>query len=534
MDKAIGYIRVSTQEQTVNNVSLVNQKSAIERYCKDNNLELVQVFEDAGKTAKNANREAFQSALNFSQDKNNSISYFIVWAVDRLSRSTVDHAGIALTLRAANIKLRSVTQNIDETPSGQFVRNILAAVSQFDNDAKSVGVIRGMSKRVLQGGWPSPPPLGYTNTRSPEGIPTLKFTPEAFILRRWFGEYAGKNHTMKEMADIARNMGLKSKSGRDISVQQVRNLLTNRLYAGYVGTDDEGNLIKGIHHPLVSATTYEAIQDRLSGRNKVYNTTDDELWPLRGSFVTCSECGTPITSSTPRGKSGIRFMMYACPRCRASKVGHRVSVTRDKLHQDFVELLRIIRPTEAHLQQRAEHFKHYFHQQMKDTEKEILQHRKELATLSVRRKKVLRLFVDSKLSVNDKDSMLSEIDAQIDGFNKRINSIEMDDSDMNAIVDFVMKVINNLDSTWLEESDTVARKRKMQATIFPEGLTYDFQKGFRTPKTSLLYEVIGSKATNKNKFGTPYYTEYEPVAEYMRAIYKQLKGYSDSHQAYAS
>ena len=42
--KAIGYIRVSTDEQAREGISLENQRAKIEAYCQLNDLELVEIL----------------------------------------------------------------------------------------------------------------------------------------------------------------------------------------------------------------------------------------------------------------------------------------------------------------------------------------------------------------------------------------------------------------------------------------------------------------------------------------------------------
>ena len=48
MNKAIGYIRVSTQDQAQEGVSLESQRAKIAAWCAVNDYELVAVFKDAG------------------------------------------------------------------------------------------------------------------------------------------------------------------------------------------------------------------------------------------------------------------------------------------------------------------------------------------------------------------------------------------------------------------------------------------------------------------------------------------------------
>lgn len=48
MTRAVGYIRVSTQGQVRDGYSLVYQRDEIMRYCADNGIELIQIYEDKG------------------------------------------------------------------------------------------------------------------------------------------------------------------------------------------------------------------------------------------------------------------------------------------------------------------------------------------------------------------------------------------------------------------------------------------------------------------------------------------------------
>ena len=46
--KAVGYIRVSTEDQAKEGVSLENQEAKIKAYCELKDLDLLEIIEDAG------------------------------------------------------------------------------------------------------------------------------------------------------------------------------------------------------------------------------------------------------------------------------------------------------------------------------------------------------------------------------------------------------------------------------------------------------------------------------------------------------
>jgi len=85
---AIGYVRVSTEDQAKEGVSLDNQKSKIEAYCQLKDLELREVIEDAGISAKNLRRPSVQKVLRLAHRK--EIDAVVVYKLDRIFRSTVD------------------------------------------------------------------------------------------------------------------------------------------------------------------------------------------------------------------------------------------------------------------------------------------------------------------------------------------------------------------------------------------------------------------------------------------------------------
>ena len=95
MKTAIGYIRVSTEQQANEGVSLDAQRAKIEAWCTHNGYELVQVYVDAGISGKSMDkRPGLQDALKSLKKGMALVSY----SLSRLARSTKDAISIGETV----------------------------------------------------------------------------------------------------------------------------------------------------------------------------------------------------------------------------------------------------------------------------------------------------------------------------------------------------------------------------------------------------------------------------------------------------
>ena len=65
--RAIGCIRVSTEGQAQEGVSLGAQRAAIEHWCKAHGHDLVEIYEDAGLSGAKLERPGLQNAQKPSQ-----------------------------------------------------------------------------------------------------------------------------------------------------------------------------------------------------------------------------------------------------------------------------------------------------------------------------------------------------------------------------------------------------------------------------------------------------------------------------------
>lgn len=494
--KAVIYTRVSTDEQARNGLSLQGQEEAAKEYCKREGLEVAKVFCDAGESAKTANRPQLIASIAYCTEHYKEIDFFVVWKLDRFARNAEDHFIIDAQLQKLGIQLRSVTEPITDSPVGNLTKTMLAGFAQFDNDVRAERSSNGVRRRIEEGGWPHMAPLGYKNYTDSLKRPTLEQDKQAPLMAKWLREYIKGGHTYRDMNKLAWDMGIRSKLGKRLSYQQTINILRNPVYCGRVVSKMIEYPIKGLHKGVISIEEHEAILDKLDNRSKPRNGVKaSSEWPLRSSYVKCADCNESLTGSAPKGRTK-HYPIYHCSVCRTKTVGHRVSVSKEKLHEQFEALLNDVTPSEATLKL----FKHQvvkkwqtIHKEQRVQQKQLQQ---ELEKLKDRKERVITLFIDGNLTSDEKSEQTNKVESDILRTELKLNEANGETVSSEVLIDFGINMIMNAPKLW-RIAGNIERQR-LQLAIFPEGLTYDFVKGFRTAKTGDLYEAIGEFERKKS------------------------------------
>ena len=115
MKTAIIYTRVSSTDQ-VSGTSLETQERDIRAYCARNEYEVAAHFQDAGESAKTADRPGLIQALENARKRR--ANAFIVWKLDRLSRDTQDGLHIRGSLAKHGCELVSISEPLSNDPMG--------------------------------------------------------------------------------------------------------------------------------------------------------------------------------------------------------------------------------------------------------------------------------------------------------------------------------------------------------------------------------------------------------------------------------
>ena len=128
---AVGYVRVSTEDQAKEGVSLDNQKSKIKAYCELKDLELREIVEDAGISAKNLRRPGVKKVLRLARRK--EIDAVVVYKLDRIFRSTVDALETTKAFDKWGVSFHSIEETLDtRSAMGRFFFTLTAALAEME------------------------------------------------------------------------------------------------------------------------------------------------------------------------------------------------------------------------------------------------------------------------------------------------------------------------------------------------------------------------------------------------------------------
>lgn len=101
--RVVAYARVSSKEQAGKELSIPAQLKAIRKYCLDKDYKLVAEYLDEGKSAKTADRPAFQKMIALAKKQNRHFEAIIVHKFDRFSRSREDHVVYKALLKSMTV-----------------------------------------------------------------------------------------------------------------------------------------------------------------------------------------------------------------------------------------------------------------------------------------------------------------------------------------------------------------------------------------------------------------------------------------------
>ncbi len=198
--RAVGYVRVSTEEQAREGISIEAQEERIRALAAAKGWNLSNVIKDAGFSGKNLNRPGAKALLDICLGAGTDV--VIVYKVDRITRKQKDlWFLLEEVFEAKRVGFVSVTEAFDTTTAaGKAFLGMLGTFAQLERDLVSERTREALNHKRTKGEWFGRLPTGFRMNEAgklEEDLAALKMIARAKRLRREGASYG----------DISRALG---------------------------------------------------------------------------------------------------------------------------------------------------------------------------------------------------------------------------------------------------------------------------------------------------------------------------------------
>lgn len=160
--KCVLYPRVSTEMQ-VDEFSLDGQINSLKRFADREEMIVVDIYEDAGKSGKSIEgRPAFKKMLS-DIENGLQIDYILVYKLSRFGRNAADILNSLEFIQSYGINLICIEERIDSSQaSRKLLISVLSAVAEIERENIIEQTMNGRKEKARQGGWNGDfAPYGY-------------------------------------------------------------------------------------------------------------------------------------------------------------------------------------------------------------------------------------------------------------------------------------------------------------------------------------------------------------------------------------
>ena len=313
------YARVSSDRQDVD-LSVAAQLRALRDYADRNGYLAVREYIDEAESGRIADRPQFKKMIDEAAKSDAPFQEILVWKFSRFTRKREHAVAFKSMLRRKGIRVVSITEHADDTPTGKLMEAIIESVDEFYSENLAQEVTRGMREAASRGFWMTThAPYGYRRLYVQDGAkkrPRLELNPpHDAVVRRIFD----LNLQGKTTLDILKTLnaeGIPSSSGKRWTKTVVHKILNNEAYTGTLvwGTNakdgQEPVRVENAFPAIVSQQELQRVRKLLEARAPAVTHPRRAASPyLLSGLAKCEPCGKALTAS--EAKSG-KYTYYVC------------------------------------------------------------------------------------------------------------------------------------------------------------------------------------------------------------------------------
>ena len=223
--KAIGYVRVSTEGQAKEGVSIDNQKERIAAYCAYKGFDLGEIIEDAGVSGGlNRAREGFITLLD--RIEQGDVEAVILYSLERLSRDMLTLLALERYFNEHDVELHTVEGQVDtSTPDGWTSFAIRSFSGEIERRQVKYRTKKALEYKKRRGEVVGSVPYGYRR----EGKALIPDLQEQAIIKAVNTLYS-QDTRLVEIVAVLNDQGKRTRAGKPWTATQAKRLITE--YAG--------------------------------------------------------------------------------------------------------------------------------------------------------------------------------------------------------------------------------------------------------------------------------------------------------------
>ena len=143
------YARVSSDRQNVD-LSVSAQLRALRDYVEKNGYLVAREYVDEAESGRIADRPQFRRMLDEATKTEAPFKEILVWKFSRFTRKREHAVAFKLMLRRKGVRVVSITEHADDSPTGKLMEAIIELVDEFYSENLAQEVVRGMRDRPLR------------------------------------------------------------------------------------------------------------------------------------------------------------------------------------------------------------------------------------------------------------------------------------------------------------------------------------------------------------------------------------------------
>lgn len=331
INKAALYARYSSDNQRSESIDA--QLRAMQNYCQQNHILIVETYIDEAKSATTDHRPSFQKMI--ADSKYHQFNIILVHKLDRFARNRYDSAVYKRELKKNGVSVYSVLEDLDDSPESIMMESMLEGMSEYYSQNLAREVMKGMRETALQckhtGG---KPPLGYDLNTDGKLIINQG---EAEVVQQIFKMYLG-NYSYSKMAEVLNKKGYRTKTGSLFRKNSFYSILRQEKYTGvYIWNRASAKqngmrnnhkskalkdqvMIQGGCPNIISRSYFEEVQKKMQERAHGKAESKARRYYMLGGkgFLQCGICGKSMTG-TVRKSHGKTYITYQCPSHKAKQ-----------------------------------------------------------------------------------------------------------------------------------------------------------------------------------------------------------------------